>query len=100
MKSVIAAAAFALAGLTFAAQPASAAGCLTGAALGAGAGHLAGHHAVLGGIAGCAIGHHHATTVAREKAQAQSGYDQQGGYNQHGGYNQAPVQSDASGPRD
>jgi outer membrane lipoprotein SlyB len=55
-------------------SPASAAGCLSGAAIGAGAGHLAGHHAVLGGVAGCAVGHHHAKTVA--KREQQNAYDQ------------------------
>lgn len=77
MKSLIAAAIVACAGMAFAAQPAAAAGCLTGAAVGAGAGHIAGHHAVLGGVAGCAVGHHHAKTVARKNtAREQGAYDQ------------------------
>jgi hypothetical protein len=37
-------------------RPAIAAGCWQGMAVGAIVGHLAGHHAVLGLIAGCAIG--------------------------------------------
>ena len=51
--------------------PAQAAGCLKGAAVGGVAGHLAGHHGVLGAGAGCVIGHHEATKAAREKAQQQ-----------------------------
>jgi hypothetical protein len=51
--------------------PAQAAGCLKGAAVGAVAGHFAGHHGVLGAGAGCVIGHHEATKHAREKAQQQ-----------------------------
>ncbi len=77
MKAFIAAAATAGLGLVFAGSPASAAGCLTGAALGAGAGHLAGQHAVIGGAAGCAIGHHHAKNVARKQhEQEQRAYEQ------------------------
>jgi len=52
-------------------EPAQAAGCLKGAAVGGVAGHLAGHHGVLGAGAGCIIGHHEATKVAREKTQQQ-----------------------------
>jgi hypothetical protein len=51
--------------------PAHAAGCLKGAAVGGVAGHLAGHHGVLGATAGCAIGHHEAIKAAREKTQQQ-----------------------------
>ena len=51
--------------------PAQAAGCLKGAAVGAVAGHFAGHHGVLGAGAGCVIGHHEATKHAQEKAQQQ-----------------------------
>ncbi len=76
MKSLIAAVALGFGALAFA-PPASAAGCLSGAALGAGAGHLAGHHAVLGAAAGCAVGHHHAKTVARhEREHQQQGIEQ------------------------
>lgn len=73
MKIVLTAATLAGMGLAVAASPASAAGCLSGAALGAGAGHLA-HHAVLGAAAGCAVGHHHAKTVAHREQQ--KAYDQ------------------------
>lgn len=34
------------------------AGCLGGAAVGGVAGHVAGHHGLLGAAAGCAVGHH------------------------------------------
>jgi hypothetical protein len=51
------------------AAPAHAAGCLKGAAVGGVAGHLAGHHGLLGATAGCAIGHHQATKHAKENAQ-------------------------------
>jgi hypothetical protein len=37
-------------------RPANAAGCWQGMVVGAVVGHLAGHHAVLGLVAGCAIG--------------------------------------------
>src|SRR5579883_1776438 len=43
---------------------AHAAGCLSGAAVGGVAGHLAGHHGVLGAAAGCAVGHHEAKKKA------------------------------------
>ncbi|MEG3124689.1 hypothetical protein [Sphingomonas sp. GB1N7] len=63
--AALAAATLALAG------PADAKGCLKGAAVGGVGGHLAGHHAVLGAAAGCAIGHHRAAKAARtEKTQA------------------------------
>ena len=48
--------------------PVAAAGCLKGAAVCGVAGHFAGHHAILGAAAGCAIGHHRATVAAREHA--------------------------------
>ena len=60
-------AAFMIAG---AAVPADA-GCLKGAMVGAVAGHFAHHHAVLGAMAGCAIGHHMAVK-AREQRAAQA----------------------------
>ncbi|MEO9191688.1 MAG: hypothetical protein ABI224_17040 [Acetobacteraceae bacterium] len=77
METIIAASALALAGFAFAAPPAGAAGCLSGGAVGAAAGHFAGHHAVVGGLAGCAVGHHHANTVARHQREEQhNGIDQ------------------------
>ncbi len=45
------------------------AGCLTGAAIGGVAGHVAGHHGLLGAAAGCAIGHHEAN-IHNQKQQA------------------------------
>jgi len=53
------------------AAPAHAAGCLKGAAVGGVAGHLAGHHGVLGAGAGCVIGHHEAAKHAKQNAQEQ-----------------------------
>jgi hypothetical protein len=40
--------------------PAGAKGCIKGALVGGAAGHLAGHHGVLGAAAGCIVGHHEA----------------------------------------
>ena len=70
MKVVIAAAV----GLTiaFSAGSASAAGCLKGAAVGAGAGHVAGGHAVLGGVAGCVVGRHRANAAGRRERDQQA----------------------------
>jgi hypothetical protein len=53
-------------------MPAYAAGCLKGAAVGGVAGHVAGHHTVLGAGAGCIIGHHEAAKNAKQKAQQQN----------------------------
>lgn len=49
---------------------ASAKGCLTGAAVGGVAGHVAGGHGVLGAAAGCAIGHHREKVKARDARAA------------------------------
>jgi hypothetical protein len=68
MKSILIPAVLALAlttGVSFA--PAQAAGCLKGAAVGGVAGHMAGHHGVLGAGAGCVIGHHEANKHARQQ---------------------------------
>jgi len=43
-------------------------GCLKGAAVGAVAGHVAHHHAVLGAVGGCVVGHHMADKAKKEKA--------------------------------
>ena len=60
--------------LLTAAGPASAKGCLKGAAVGGVAGHFVGKgHAVLGAVAGCAIGHHRARVQARKDAAAAKG---------------------------
>ena len=45
------------------------AGCLGGAAVGGVGGHFAGHHALLGAAAGCAVGHHMAV-MKRRRAMA------------------------------
>lgn len=52
---------------------ANAAGCLKGAAVGGVAGHVAGHHGVLGAGAGCIIGHHEANKHARQQATQNPG---------------------------
>jgi hypothetical protein len=72
MKLMIVPAVFAiLISAGWVASPAQAAGCLKGAAVGGVAGHVAGHHGVLGAGAGCVVGHHEAEKHAREKAQQQ-----------------------------
>ncbi len=51
------------------ATPASAKGCLRGAAAGAVAGHMVGKgHALLGAMAGCATVHHHYAKQAKATA--------------------------------
>jgi hypothetical protein len=52
---------------------ANAQGCLKGVAVGGVAGHLAGHHGVLGASAGCVIGHHEASKHSREQATQNTG---------------------------
>lgn len=47
------------------------AGCLTGAAVGGVAGHVAGGHGVLGAAAGCAIGHHNKVKAKKEQQAPQ-----------------------------
>ncbi|WP_037377788.1 hypothetical protein [Serratia sp. M24T3] len=63
------AAAFAV--LMSATSMAHAEGCIKGAAVGAVAGHVAHHHAVLGAVGGCVVGHHMATK-AREQKEAEA----------------------------
>lgn len=46
------------------------AGCLTGAAVGGVGGHFAGHHALLGAAAGCAVGHHMSVMKKRRAREA------------------------------
>jgi hypothetical protein len=55
------------------ALPAQAAGCLKGAAVGGLAGHLAGHHGVLGAGAGCVIGHHEANKQGHQQSTQNPG---------------------------
>ena len=60
---------------------ANARGCISGAAVGGVAGHVAGKHAVLGAAAGCAINHHRdkvadrraADTARQQQVQPQQG---------------------------
>lgn len=54
--------------LAFAAGPASAKGCLKGAAVGGVGGHVAGKHGVLGAATGCVVGRHLANKKDREQA--------------------------------
>ena len=49
--------------------PASAKGCLKGAAVGGVGGHFIGHHGLLGAAAGCAIGRHRANKAEKQAAQ-------------------------------
>ena len=58
MKALIACAAILFAFSTV--QSVEAKGCLKGAVVGGAAGHLAGHHGMLGAAAGCVIGRHEA----------------------------------------
>jgi hypothetical protein len=53
--------------LAFNAAPAHAAGCLQGAAVGGAAGHLMGHHTLLGAGAGCLVGRHEANKAVRDR---------------------------------
>ncbi len=72
MKKILLLAAMAMApGVALAPIHAQAAGCLKGAAVGGVAGHMAGHHTMLGAAAGCAVGRHEAAKHEREdRAQA------------------------------
>jgi len=56
---------------SIAAPGAQAAGCLSGAAVGGIAGHMAGHHGLLGAAGGCAVGHH----MANRRREEQDRYD-------------------------
>jgi outer membrane lipoprotein SlyB len=66
MKTLVAFAILAFSVLTVG-NPARAAGCLKGAAVGGAAGHYAHHHGVLGAIAGCIIGRHEAAKHRKEQ---------------------------------
>jgi hypothetical protein len=83
MKSILIPAAFVLAlGAGLTPGPVQAAGCLKGAAVGGVAGHLAGHHGLLGAGAGCIIGRHEANKHARERVEhdGASGNSSEPGY--------------------
>ena len=70
-RRLIAASILALSLASVGTESAEAAGCLKGAAVGGVAGHFAGHHAILGALAGCAIGHHRAAVNRRRDQQIQ-----------------------------
>ncbi len=63
------------------------AGCLSGAAIGGVAGHVVGHHGLLGAAVGCAVGHHR-SEGRREQYDDRS--NQQGGYQREGAYRTGP----------
>jgi hypothetical protein len=48
------------------------AGCAKGALLGGAAGHVAGHHGLMGAAAGCAVGSHMSKKKEREQAAPQT----------------------------
>src|SRR5690242_9641139 len=68
MKSMLVAAAAALAVIGLSSSPSEAAGCVKGAMVGGVDGHFAGHHGLVGAGVGCAIGHHEAYRRDRERA--------------------------------
>ena len=51
---------------------AQAKGCLKGAAVGGVAGHVVGHHGLIGAAAGCAIGSHRAKVKDQEAAKGRA----------------------------
>ena len=73
MRTIIALAALVTLGSAVVPGSAGAVGCLSGAAVGGVAGHVAGHHGVIGAAAGCAVGHHAA--VVRKRRDAASMQD-------------------------
>jgi hypothetical protein len=72
MKHLIATACIALSVPVLFGAQADAKGCLKGAAVGAVAGHYMHHHAVLGAIGGCIVGHHMAVEKARQEEYAKT----------------------------
>lgn len=68
MKKIMlaAAAVLAVSGIALS-QPANAAGCLRGAAVGGVAGHFMGHHGLIGAGVGCLWGRHEANKRGREE---------------------------------
>ena len=79
MKKImlLAAAVLAVSGIAIS-QPANAAGCLRGAAVGGVAGHFMGHHGLIGAGVGCLWGRHEANKHEREEMRYR-GY----GYNRY-----------------
>ena len=70
MKTIVALAALVAVGSFAMPREAAAIGCLSGAAMGGVAGHVAGHHTLLGAAAGCAVGHHMAVVRNRRAASS------------------------------
>ncbi|PPQ32661.1 hypothetical protein CCS01_15545 [Rhodopila globiformis] len=77
MRTLAVAATLALAFAVGLAGPAEAKGCLSGAAVGGLAGHMA-HHGVLGAVGGCAVGHHMASKHEKQAAAQAQGNGAQG----------------------
>ena len=71
MKIAIASAVLALATLTLA-VPVQAKGCIAGAAVGGVAGHVVGHHGLIGAGVGCLVGRHRANKADKAAAAQQS----------------------------
>jgi hypothetical protein len=80
MMLVAAAAIMATVGLSSAAAPADAAGCVKGAVVGGVAGHVLGGHGLLGAGVGCAIGHHEANRHQRDRGHDNRAYGREPGY--------------------
>jgi hypothetical protein len=74
MKRIIMAAGLLLALSAASMAPANAVGCLKGAVVRGVAGHVVGHHGLLGAGAGCLIGRHEANKRAREQTQQSQSY--------------------------
>ena len=75
MKGLMIASALVLGAALLPAGPAQAKACLKGAVVGGTAGHFAGHHGMLGAMAGCAVGHHRAAKREQNtKTAPQAGY--------------------------
>ena len=72
MKTILAAAAVLALGAAALPNQAHAIGCVSGAAIGGVAGHVAGHHGILGAAAGCAVGHHENAVAHRKAVQQQA----------------------------
>lgn len=77
MKTMFLAALLGGAALFGVAAPAQA-GCLTGAAVGGVAGHVVGHHGLLGAAAGCVVGRHESNARRERNDAARSGEYRQG----------------------
>jgi hypothetical protein len=67
-----------VAALVLFSAPASAKGCVKGAAVGGVADHVVGHHSVLGAAAGCAVGRHRANKAAKQREMQDNGSARKG----------------------